>query len=199
MAGDVKVSVQSGALSSVVTGQINFTKTGFGTPKAYIVIVSFDTTDDTSVAAEGKVCIGFGNFIDQYCITHQDEDGSAKVDCDALKSNTKAVVLLDASGAVDIDCDAATVTDGVKLTTTTNESASSPFATVIMFGGADLAADLRSSAINSSQDGTATITHAGLTNGIVMIACPTHAPLYKGIAASIVAADMTDTETTSYP
>ena len=34
-----------------------------------------------------------------------------------------------------------------------------------MFGGPDQAIDLRSTGINSSQDGTATITHAGLTDG----------------------------------
>ena len=162
---DVKVSVQSAALSTSGTGTTDLTKAGFGTPKACKIIVSFDTTDDTGVAAQSRVSIGFSDFTNHRCITHQDEDASAKVDCDALKSATKAYVILDAAGVVIIDGTVSTITDGVRLTNTTNTNSDAPFVTVEMFGGADLVDDLRSTTINSTQDGTATITHAGLTDG----------------------------------
>ncbi len=164
-AGDVTVSVQSAALSTSGTGTTDFIKSGFGTPKACKIIVSFDTTDDTGVAAQSRVSIGFSDFTNHRCITHQDEDASAKVDCDALKSATKAYVILDAAGAVIIDGTASAITDGVRLTNTTNTNSDAPFVTVEMFGGADLVDDIRSTGINSTQDGTATITHAGLTDG----------------------------------
>lgn len=164
MAGDVKVAVVSGALSGTdVGGTADFTKPGFGTPKACIVLLSSDITDDASTRAQSRVSIGFSNFTDDYCITHQDEDASAKVDCDALKSAINCYVLLAADGTEFANGTASTITDGVRLTNTDEGSIS--FAAVILLGGADLAVDLRRSAINSSADGTATITHSGFTDG----------------------------------
>ena len=165
MAGDVKVAVIGGAISSSATGTADFTKSGFGTVKACIILLTPDGTDNTSVFVEGAVSIGFSDFSSQFCITHQDEDASAKVDCDALKSNTKSYIILAANATVDIDGTASAITDGVRLTNTTNDFLFGSFATVIMFGGADLAISLQSSAINASQDGTATITHSGFTDG----------------------------------
>lgn len=165
---NVEVAVVSGALSTSATGTANFTKADFGTPKACIVLLSFDTTDDTSVVVEGRVSIGFSDFTNHRCITHQDEDGSAKVDSDALKSNTKAYVILTVAAAVDIDGTASTIADGVQLTNTTNGSASAVFATVIMFGGTNLSVSLNRTLINSTQDLTATITPgAGFDTSLV--------------------------------
>lgn len=165
MPGDVTVAVVSGPLSSGGAGSADFTKVGFGTPKACLVLLSFDAVDDASVAAEGKASIGLSDFTNHRCITHQDEDGSAKADCDARKSNTKAYVLLDVAGAVDIDGTASAIVDGVRLTNATNVSASAVFATVVMFGGADLVVDLRRTVIASAQDVTAMIPHSGFTDG----------------------------------
>lgn len=158
MAGQIKVAVVSGAISSSGTGTADFTKAGFGTPKACIVLLSFDTADNTSVAVEGKASIGFSDFTNHRCITHQDEDGSAKVDSDCRKSPTKAYVLLNVAGAVDVDGIASTITDGVRLTNTTNGSASAVFATVIMFGGADLQVSLDSITTPNLIGGTTVVT-----------------------------------------
>ncbi len=155
---NVEVAVVSGAISSSGTGTADFTKSGFGTPKACIVLLSFDTTDDTSVAVQGKASIGFSDFTNHRCITHQDEDGSAKVDSDSRKSATKAYALLDVAGSVDIDGTASTITDGVRLTNTTNGSTSAVFATVIMFGGSNLKVSLDSVSVPSSAEGTQLVT-----------------------------------------
>ncbi len=163
MAGDVKVAVVGGQLPVSDTGTADFTKGGFGTPKACIIILTKDITDDTSVNTESLVSIGFSDFTDDYCITHQDEDASAKVDCDALKSNTSCYTRISTSADVSVQGTADAITDGVRLTNTSGSG--QPFATVIMFGGADLAISLQSSAINSSQDGTATVAHSGFTDG----------------------------------
>lgn len=166
MAGEVKVAVVSATLSTTPGGTTDFTKAGFGTPKACIVLLSFDATDDTSVSAEGRASIGFSDFTNHRCITHQDEDGSAKVDSDARKSNTRAYVILNVAGGVDFSGTVSTIANGVRVTHAAGEApASAVFATVIMFGGADLAIDLRRTLIASAQDGTATIPHSGFTDG----------------------------------
>ena len=160
MAGDVTVAVVSAALSTSGTGTTDFTKADFGTPKACIVLVSFDSTDDTGTAVEGRVSIGFSDFTNHRCIAHQDEDASEKVDCDARKSATKAYVIINGAGVVHIDGAAGTtgVTDGVRLTNTTNTNADAPFVTVVMFGGADLEVSLDSIVTPNSIDGTTVVT-----------------------------------------
>ncbi len=164
LASDVKVAVVSKLLNLTVGGDTDFTKPDFGTPKACIVLVTGDATDDTSVQAQSRQSIGFSDFTNDFCITHQDEDASAKVDCDALKSATRCYSILDVGASEIVSGTASTITDGVRLTHTTGQG-SALRATVIMIGGADPVDDLRSTTINSSQDGTATITHSGLTDG----------------------------------
>lgn len=158
MAGDIKVAVVSGAISSSGTGTADFTKAGFGTPKACIVLLSFDTADDAGSSIEGRASIGFSDFSNHRCITHQDEDAATKVDSDARKSPTKAYAILDVAAAVDIDGTASGITDGVRLTNTTNVSASAVFATVIMFGGADLQVSLDSATLGNGVDLTTVVT-----------------------------------------
>ncbi len=165
-AGQIKVAVVSGAISSSGTGTADFTQSGFGTPKACIILLSFDTTDDTAIAVQGRASIGFSDFTNHRSITHQNEDGSAKVDADARKSPTKAYVLLTVAGAVDIDGTASTITDGVRLTNTTNGSASAVFATVVMFGGTDLDVSLDSVTVNSTV-GLTTVTTTGISQDLV--------------------------------
>ena len=158
MAGDVRVAVVSGQLSASGTGTADFTKSGFGTPKACIVIITADAVDNAAVAAESRASIGFSDFTNNHCLTHQDEDASAKVDCDTRKSNTKAYVTLSVSGGADIEGTAGTITDGVRLTNSANASGSTFFATVIMFGGADLQVSLDRIPIASSGPFETTVT-----------------------------------------
>lgn len=164
MAGDVTVAVVSAQMNTGATATTDFTKTGFGAPKACIVIVGNDNHDGTTVDADSKVSIGFSDFTNNFCVSHQDEDASTKVDCNAVKSNTDCYRIMDDSGTLAGAGTATIVTDGVRLT---NDDAFdiAVYATVIMFGGADQAIDLRSTGVNFTKDGTATITHAGLTDG----------------------------------
>ena len=158
MAGDVKVAVVSGKISAGGSGTADFTKSGFGTPLACIVLLSDDPTDDANVQAKSSASIGFSDFTNNYSITHQDEDNSAKVDCDARKSNTDSYALVTFAGLIGVQGTASTITDGVRLTNSNNDEGISPFATIIMFGGADLKVSLDRTTVNSSQNGTATIT-----------------------------------------
>ena len=165
MAGDIKVAVVSKVKDNGTSATTDFTKTGFGTPKACIILLGWDTTDDISVAAQSRMSIGFSDFTDDFCIAHQDEDASAKVDCDAVKSNTFSSVVLSNAGIQNAKATASTITDGVRLTNSAQNGTSNSFATVIMFGGADLNVSLVRTPIASSQDNPAFIAHSGFTDG----------------------------------
>ncbi len=166
MAGQVKVAVVSGVISTSPTGTADFIKAGFGTPLACLIFLSFDAADDAAVAAQGRTSEGLSDFTNHRCISHQDEDGSAKVDSDARKSPTRAYVLLDIAGAVDIDGTASSITDGVRLTNATNVSGSAVFATVVMLGGADLQASLDSILLGNGV-GLTTVVTTGFPQGLV--------------------------------
>lgn len=167
MAGDVTVAVVSAALSTTDGGTTDFTKADFGTPKACMVLVSFDAVDDANVADEEKASTGFSDFTNHRSISHQSEHASAKSDTNKLKSATKAYVVLDVAGAVDFSGTASTITDGVRLTHTTGESpASAVFATVVMFGGADLQVSVDSIALTNTLNST-TLTTTSIDQDIV--------------------------------
>lgn len=164
MAGDVRVAVISGAVDSSSGATTDYTKADFGTPKACIVLAGWDPSDDASIAVEGRMSIGFSDFTNDLCISHQDQNASAKVDCDAAKSNTRVWLILDVGGGLSSRGNASVITDGVRLTGA-SVSSTDPFVTVIMFGGADLEADLRSTSVGASESDTVTITHSGFTDG----------------------------------
>lgn len=164
MAGDVTVAVVSGVQSNSVDGSTDYTKTGFGTPKACLVILTADSIDNASVDPNSIASIGFSDFTNHHSISHEDEDGSAKVDCDALKSANYVMTKMFPNLAFDTRlATASAITNGVRLT---NDGAGfGDLVTVIMFGGADLNVALTREAINSSQDGTATRAFSNFTDG----------------------------------
>ena len=163
MAGDVTVSVQSALLAASTTGTTDFTKTDFGTPKACLIIVTSDDNDGTTPFAQDMVSIGFSDFTNDYCLVHQNEDAQTKVDADAMRSNTFSYHIFDNGGTVLKEGTAGTITDGVRLTNSAGSS--QMYATVVMFGGADLAVDTAESAVNATVNLTADISHTGMVDG----------------------------------
>jgi len=136
MPGDVKVEVVTVALATGATDTTNFIKAGFGTPKAWIIFSSADITDNNSPQDQSRMSIGFGDGAGNFCISHVDEHASAKVDSDAVKSNTKSYIIATPAG-ITIDGTSAAIIDGVQLTNTSNVSNDAPFVTVVIFGGDD--------------------------------------------------------------
>ncbi len=137
MAGDVKVAVVHGTVSTSATGTADFTKAGFGTPKVCIVLLS-EVTSDTTVTDKSSTSMGFSDFSLNKGIYHQDEHGSAKVDCDSGKLSGHCYNLISAAGVSRTRGIASAIADGVRLTNIANVNAEAYLATVIMFGGADL-------------------------------------------------------------
>ncbi len=165
MAGVIKTAVVSGVLSTSGTGTLDLTKSGFGTVVGVRIILSWDLTDDGNDLPESRASIGFSDFTNHRCISHQDEDAVPDANCDAIKSVTKAYLILDGSGSVIIDGNPSAITDGVRLTNTTNTGGDAVFVTAILYGGADIAVSIGSITINSTIGNTATGSHSGLTDG----------------------------------
>ena len=132
MAGDVTVAVVSGALNTGASATTDFTKAGFGTPKAAIITLTYDASDDANSATEYKVCIGITDFTNSRYITVQSEDAADNEDCDGRKGKNDTYFLHTVAAGDDGRGDATTITDGVRLT---NQSAFSRavFVEITMF------------------------------------------------------------------
>ena len=101
-------------VSSPLGWMTNFTKSGFGTPKACIVLITDEPPSSESIATKDRVSIYFSDFKNQrYAMMNQGNVGY--------------------SGVV------SPIVDGVRLTPAKGSKPSTDeLATVIMFGGSDL-------------------------------------------------------------
>lgn len=163
---NITLATLTSVLNTAPTGFTDVTKADFGPPVAALIFVSGATGIDT-VTDGADISIGFSTFGagEHLSISQQDEHASVKVDCDARKNTNTAYSLLDAAGITKVGGRVTTITNGVRLTNTSNEAGLANRFTAVLFGGSDVAADLRNSAIAATQDVTATITHAGMTDG----------------------------------
>lgn len=158
MAGDVKVEVVTGAISTSSTGTADFTVSGFGTVLACKIVLSHDQADDASIQANYRGSIGLSDFTDHFCVSHQDDDASANVDSDKYGASAKAYLLMRGDGAVVVDGTASAITDGVRLTNTTNGGGTAQIAQVTLYGGADLQISLDKVTTPNSDGGTVVVT-----------------------------------------
>lgn len=116
----------------------DFTKSGFGTPKAAIVFISRNTAHDTPTQ-HAAVSIGFWNQADdaQACTSCFGEYGADPGDTTTLGYNNKVAAIDDINSALQFSATCDDITDGVRLTFSTTPSANYK-ATVVLLAGSDL-------------------------------------------------------------
>lgn len=116
----------------------DFTKSGFGTPKAAIVFISRNTAHDTPTQ-HAAASIGFWNQADdaQTCTSCFGEYGADPGDTTTLGYNNKVAAIDDINSALQFSATCDDITDGVRLTFSTTPSANYK-ATVVLLAGSDL-------------------------------------------------------------
>lgn len=146
VAGEVRIDVVHGQLSSSGTGSVNFIVPGMGTPKACLIILTHSAVDGSfdSSSDHSRICIAFTDFSSNTAgrlITAQSEDAAAKEDCDTRKAGTGTndeYMLLNVGGNVQIQGNLNLIPDGVSVTNGQNIGSSAAFMTIIFFSGDDL-------------------------------------------------------------
>lgn len=146
------------AAASTGGGTQNFTVSGFGTPKAAIIIASEATTNITAIG-NAKMSVGFTDGTRQFSVGVMSEDAIADSDCYHVTSNTRLLAMLDGAGNVEHEgLFNGWITDGLQI----DWGASGAFGglvTVILLGGSDLsvyAGDfLADAAVDTDTDVTA--------------------------------------------
>ena len=128
------------------TGTQNITISGFGTPKAAIIMVNFARTSDAQVN-HACLSIGMTDGTRQTCSTHHSQDGrdltgEGRERSYRIQSATEVIVLQDRNDANTIQFLAEFsqwITDGIQIDITKATKTDSYYATVTLFGGTDIA------------------------------------------------------------
>jgi hypothetical protein len=157
---DIRVAVVRVAIAN--TGTTTASVTGFGTPKAAIVISTLADTDGTARNGNTSFSIGFTDGTNHRCVQIFNEDGVAGTSADrsrharsdmlgftgvAAGNNTSFEILFNAF-----------VTDGIEFTVDEGGGGADRSALVILFGGADLQAQCGTFTLSNLQDTTASVT-----------------------------------------
>ena len=121
------------------TGNQDFTKAGFGTPKACIFWLSAGVTNGT--AANGALfCIGAADDTREVVSCVQSEHNVSVVNCDRRQATDETIMMLTSAAAIDGEANFVSfITDGVRLNVA-DAFASAYLATVLLFGGSDCSA-----------------------------------------------------------
>ena len=164
----VKVAVLQVAVNTG-TGNQTFTKTGFGTPKAALFIVSRAATNGT-VANGAKWSYGAATgTTNRWCVAGQSENGQGTTDSDRYVTDTGVVVLLGNDGSLQGVADFVSFNeDNVILNWST-----APFAavllTIVLFGGTDLSAHANKFVDADLEDGATDVTGPGFEPDLVFV------------------------------
>jgi hypothetical protein len=158
------------AAANTATGTQDFTKAGFGTPKAAIFLATRGITDatiaDHQVHSHGA-CDGVNAFV----VGGRSRHSQGNSDTDR-RGATDAVIMLLNEGDTNVDGEASFdswITDGVRIDWT-NAPAGAYLVTVILFGGDDLSAKC-GTATAVSPDGKTTDVDVGFVPDVVLFFC----------------------------
>ncbi len=140
------------------TGTQNFTKTGFGTAKAAIFIITNALTNAVE-EAHLMLATGFTDGTRNYCLCGRSVDNADVSDSHRVMSNTKCISLLKASdGAVDAEASFdAFITDGVRINWT-DAPATAVLVNCILLGGSDLSVYAGAFTANATTDSSTDVT-----------------------------------------
>ncbi len=144
MAGDVRVAVVNGVFGgTVVDTTLDLTETGFGTPKAAMIMVSRAANDDGTPESHLGLSIGFTDFTDDRYLSIQAEDAGTNEDCDEIKGLNNVFMIMDVAGSDGGSGSVSTITDGIRLNVDVALDIQYRV-TAVLFGGADLTAKVGS-------------------------------------------------------
>ena len=117
------------------TGNLDITRTDFGTPNAALVLFTGSTADGTA-ATHRRWGIGCADGTNQWVITTASEDGlTGATDAYRRQTTTQLLISLDMTGAVEGEAAfSAWITDGIRLNIT-DAFPSSYFVTALLFRG----------------------------------------------------------------
>lgn len=148
-------------VANTSTGNQDITSSGFGTPKAYLIIMSRATTDGLATD-NAFFCIGSSDGTRQRCTGSSSEHNVGTANTKRLSMSDKVIFLYDNNTGT-VECEAghqSFITDGIRINWTSAPSFAYKI-TVVLFGGSDLTAYVNDFDSSGSLDGEVDITDPG--------------------------------------
>ena len=160
-------TVQS--LVPAVTGAFEITETGFGTPKAALLLASSGQSDDT-LADIACMSIGATDGTNQNAVGSVDLHGLLTTNAARIAATDECIMLPNV-GSMYAEANFTTwITDGVRLTVGAENTGVQRKLTAILFGGDDVSAKVGSIAL-STQNTAVPVTSVGFEADIVFFWC----------------------------
>ena len=163
----VDIAIVDSALDTS-TGDIDFTKSGFGTPKAALFFATYATANGTAVADAGLMIAAASGTSNQSAHFVSDEDGQNPTDTHRDNDAAVANHTTPGSSAQDGLADFVSfITDGVRINVS-NAFASAYKMKVILFGGDDLSAHVGQVDLEDTGNNTINVTAPGFDADVVI-------------------------------
>lgn len=156
------VAVVRSTLSSAASGTTDFTKSGFGTPAAAIIIVcQANTTNNPQDNSE--ISIGFWDGTNQCVCMLQDRDNQANSDTRRNSDDSYGAIVVDSTSRSLYTVSA--VTDGIRLTLSTDNTTLDRYCTVLLLAG--VSAKVTNVTAGASAGNTVTSSSLGFAPDLV--------------------------------
>jgi hypothetical protein len=128
------IAVVRGTLSADLNGTTDFTKSGFGTPSAAIIIAG-EANQTANPAQHARLSVGFWDGTSDFAMGVFSQD--AVTTMNAIRGSAHGAGVLMTSGGASISAryGVSTITDGIRLTMEVDNTALARHCTVIMFSG----------------------------------------------------------------
>lgn len=135
MALDIK---QTTVALNTTTGLQNITISGFGTPKAAIVMLNYSDSGQDSTVSVSRMSYGFTDGVSNYQASFESNDSATTSSTRRSGDSSLGMLQLTNGATLANIVFNAWITDGIQINITTAFGTPSVYATVILLGGSDL-------------------------------------------------------------
>lgn len=173
------VAVVRGTLSATASGTTDFTKSGFGVAAAALVFVC-EANSGANPAANAMICIGFWDGTNQRVMMSHATDAGASSLTRRCSNDAFGVITRDVG---DSQYTISAVTDGIRITLTTDNTAIERHCTVLLIGGVSALAGTFTP--NGTEDATTESGSLGHAPGIIFFMTHGTSTVDTSIAAAL--------------
>lgn len=159
------VAVVRNTLTATLSGTTDFTKASFGTPSAAIIITcDANTTNNPSAGA--RMSIGFWDGTNQRTIGAYAVDAQATSDTARSSDSSYGLHLTNTTGAANSAYTVSSITDGIRLTMSIDNTGAQRYATVLLIAG--VSAKVLTFTPNATQDATQESASLGFAPKLIL-------------------------------
>jgi hypothetical protein len=159
------VCVVRASLTATNGASTDFTKSGFGTPSAAIIIAG-EANTTANPAQQARISIGFWDGSTERVVGIFSQDGVTTMN--SLRGAVQAGVLMTSGGTINSQYGVSTITDGIRLTMEVDNTSLSRHCTVVMFSGISAKAGVLT--MNTTQNATTESASLGFAPALVLCA-----------------------------